>query len=447
MTSTAPDVLVIGGGLAGLSAAVRLTAAGRSVLLVEQRQRLGGRTASFRHEITGDEVDNGQHLMLGCYHATLDYLRRIGAREMVAQQRSLSIPFRFPDRPPVFLRTRNFPAPLHVLAGLLELDGASAAEKFSLLRLGAALLREPDNDEHLNSITVSQWLEEQGQSPYLRQLLWDVIAIGALNDTTDKISAALFVKVLRSAFFGDRNNASFVWPKKGLSTVLVDPAERFLTERGTRILKGTGVTSMAMDGDHIVAVVLDSGETVRPGAVICAVPYHDLPKFLPEPVRAALPDLTAFVSSPIVTIHLWLDAEIMTGPFTALIGSPLHWVFNRNAITGATDKGLQFLSIVISAAHSVVEKEKEELVAMAMAELKRFFPSAALARPVHSLVIKEKRATFSPSPAMAKHRPGPSTIAKNLFLAGDWTDTKLPATIEGAVVSGEKAAEHVIAGC
>lgn len=444
MTHRAPDVLIIGGGLAGLAAGVQLSRSGHSVLIIEQKQRLGGRTYSFIHPETGDEVDNGQHLMMGCYHSTLKYLHIIGRTGFVEIQKNLSIVFRKENTALALLRTSSLPAPLNVLTGLMGLKSLSLSERLSLLRVGFQLLiKDPDSDDHLRSITVAQWLDELKQPEVNKRFLWDIIAIGALNDSTEKISAALFVKVLKSAFFGSRLNSSMMIPKKGLSPVLVDGAADFILKHNGAILLDSAIRSIEKKNDTIISVMLENGEIIRPKAVISAVPYFDLPRLFPEPAAIGVTLLERFISSPIITVHLWMDAHFMQEQFAALLDSPFHWVFNKSVIYGKANEGLMYLALVVSGAHELVEKEKEELTELAHNELKRFYPAAAAARVIHSLIIKEKRATFSPSVGMEQVRPSYATTVRNLFLAGDWTDTKLPATIEGAVQSGFDAAKFV----
>ncbi|MBP6671803.1 MAG: hydroxysqualene dehydroxylase HpnE [Bacteroidetes bacterium] len=444
MTHRAPDVLIIGGGLAGLAAGVQLSLSGHSILLIEQKPRLGGRTYSFIHPETGDEVDNGQHLMMGCYHSTLKYLQMIGRSELVEIQKNLSIVFRKENARPAFLRTSSLPAPLNVLTGMLTFDALTFSERLSLLRVGIQLiLKDPDTDEHLRSVTVAQWLDELKQPEVNKKYLWDVIAVGALNDSTKKISAALFVKVLKSAFFGSRMNSSMVIPKKGLSPVLVDGAEEFILKHNGAVLLNMTVRTIEKKNGIIDQVILENGEIIRPKAVISAVPYFDLPKLFPKPEEIGVRSIDRFVSSPIITIHLWFDAHFMQEQFAALLDSPFHWVFNKSMIYSKTNEGLMYLALVVSGAHDLVEKEKDELTELAHNELKRFYPAAAAATVVHALIIREKRATFSPFVGLEQIRPAASTLIRNLFLAGDWTATTLPATIEGAVQSGCGAADAV----
>ena len=439
-----PDILIIGGGVAGLAAAVDCSSRGLSVLLVEQKPRLGGRTYSFIHQETGDEVDNGQHLMMGCYHSTLKFLRLINRLDRVTIQKNLSITFRRTNQGASTLSAVNLPAPLNVLVGLLRLKTLTISERLSLLRVGLELIiKNPDTNKHLQSITVAQWLDEMKQPSANRKYLWDIIAIGALNDVTDKISAALFVKVLKSAFFGKRRNSSIVIPNSGLSSVLIDGAEEFILQHKGKILLNTSTAQVEYFNSKIQNVHLDNGEIVTPKAVISAVPYFDIPKVFENPEKFGLKNLNKLVSSPIISIHVWFDVHFMEEEFVALIDSSIHWVFNKSKIYGKHHERLMYLALVISGAHELIEKDKEELVQMAHKELQRFYPTASVAAIVHSLVIKEKRATFSPMVATEQYRPTHKTSIENLFLAGDWTDTKLPATIEGGVQSGLACGELV----
>jgi squalene-associated FAD-dependent desaturase len=441
VSDSAPDAVIIGGGLAGLSAAVELTRRGHTVILVEQKQHLGGRTYSFVHPETGDDVDNGQHLMMGCYHSTLRYLQTIGMIDEVEIQKHLTILFRRKGKQTGLLRSGRLPAPFHILSGLLRLNILSWSCRIRLLRVGIELLiKNPDTDRYLHSVTVDQWLDEMKQPPENKEYLWNIIAIGALNDSPAVISAAMFVKVLKSAFFGARQNSSMVIPKRGLSSVLIDAAESYILRHGGRIVLNSSVKNIEIDGGAVQSVTLENGEVFIPTTIISAVPYFDFPRLFSEPSAAVTENIGAFVSSPIITIHLWFDAHFVEEKFAALIGSRIHWVFNKTAIYGKKEEGLMYLSLVVSGAHDLIGKSKEELVAIAHDELKQFYPAASLAAIVHSLVIKEKRATFSPSVEIDSQRPAARTAVKNLFIAGDWTDTKLPATIEGAVQSGYESA-------
>lgn len=435
-----PDVVVVGSGVSGLTAAVDLASYNFSVLLVEQKQHCGGRTYSFVDKETGDEVDNGQHLMMGCYHSTLKFLTTINTLSDVSIQKRLSVIFRHERRGVFRLKSAPLPGMLGLLAGLLGLKTLSMTQRLSLLRVGAAVIfARPENDERLQSISVAQWLDELHQPAVNQEYLWNIIAIGTLNDSPAVVSAALFAKVLQSAFLGSGSDSSMVVPTKGLSRVLVDGAIEFLAKHRSSVRLNTSVDRLLVRGGNVSGVLLNTGETVSPRAVISAVPYFDLPKMFGEDDLQALPKVEMadqFVSSAIVTIHLWFGRHFMEEEFVALLDSPIHWVFNKSKIFGRMEEGTQYLTLVISGASKFIERGKKEIIALALAELLRFYPESGGAALVRSLVIKEKRATFSPRAGTQKFRPGHSTSLKNLFLAGDWTDTKLPATIEGAAQSG-----------
>lgn len=464
-----PRVLIIGGGLSGLSAAVELAGRGYPITLLEQRQHLGGRTYSFVDEVTGDVVDNGQHLLMGCYHQTRRYLKTIGSESHAFLQPNLRIEFLHPRRGPATLSCPGLPAPLHLLGGLLGLNSLSWNDRLRLLRVGLELQKDPMRIEpQLSRLTVDAWLTSLGQSPDNKKYLWDVIAIGSLNDDPRTVSALLFYHVLRSAFLGARENSSLLIPRVGLSELLVDPALKFLESRGSSIRTGVGVDGMEVREGR-VRNVRSGSETFEVDAVITAVPYYAL-----DAIASGLSmsggkkspgEETVFESSPIITINLWFDKPVMEQEFVALLDSRVHWVFNKSRILqslkgdgrrqtadgrlqNAEDRlqktdGRQYLSLVISGASGYVEVEKEELVQIALDDLRHVFPEARNAKLVHSLVIKEKRATFSPTPGVEALRPSSRTRLENLFLAGDWTNTGYPATIEGAVMSGNEAARCV----
>jgi squalene-associated FAD-dependent desaturase len=447
------DAIVIGGGVAGLSAAVELTNRGVKVLLLEHRPFLGGRTYSFIDETTGDVVDNGQHLLMGCYHETRRYLRLLGADHLASLQPVLRIDFLHPHRGEASLIASRLPSPLHVLTGLLCLRTLSFADRLRLLNVGKELLwTSHRKEQRLEALTVDQWLTSLGQSEANKKYLWDIIAIGSLNDDPKKVSALLFFRVLESAFMGSREDASLLIPRVGLSELLCDPAERFLRSNGGEVRKGCTVQEVVLEGSRVSGVHCDDGTTVNANAVVCAVPWYAMRALFRRPI---LPSDTQaqFVSSPIITVNLWLDRPIMEREFVALLDSRVQWVFNRSKILeqqrsevgGRGSAGRrQYLSLVLSGAAEYVEMEKEWLIAAAMDDLRRAFPTASSATVIHALVIKEKRATFSPQPKVVSLRPSTRTPYDNLFLAGDWTDTGLPATIEGAVRSGRAAAEAVV---
>ena len=436
-------VIIVGGGVAGLSAAVHLAHAGRSVTLFDRRQHLGGRTYSFRDETTGDTVDNGQHLLMGCYADTLRYLDLIGSRPLARLQRSLHIDFAdvLTGRKTA-LHAAPLPAPFHVFGGLLRLPTLTTRDKVRLLTMGLELLwSAPWKEYALQHMTVEHWLRELGQSESARRHLWDVIVIGSLNDAPDRVSALLFFRVLRKAFFGRRSNASLLIPTVGLSELLVNPARAFIENHRGQAITGTAIAQVVIR-DGRAAGVRTAAHELPASHVILAVPHHTVGTLLPDSAFAR--SAAQLASSPIITVNLWFDRSVMEEEFVALLNGRMQWAFNRSRMLGSSKEG-QFVACVLSGAGDLVMLEKDELVGMALKDLGAVFPAVAGAQVRHSLVVKEMRATFAPVPGSEKFRPGTTTDIPGLFLAGDWTNTGFPATIEGAVLSGRMAAETVLA--
>lgn len=437
------SILIVGGGVAGLSAAVHLSRAGCSVTLIERRQHLGGRTYSFQDETTGDTVDNGQHLLMGCYAETLRYLDLIGSRRLARLQRSLHIDFAdVATGRKAALHAAPLPAPLHMFAGLLQLPTLTRRDKLRLLTIGLELLwSSPRKEYALQHMTVEHWLRELGQSESARRYLWDVIAIGSLNDAPDRVSALPFFRVLRTAFFGKRSNASLLIPTVGLSELLIHPARDFIESHNGRTIMGTAVSQVVLREGRTAGVRTGSNE-LPASHVILAVPQHAVGAMLPDAAFAR--SAAQLTSSPIITVNLWFDRTVMEEDLIALLNGRMQWAFNRSRMLGSTKEG-QYVACVLSGAGDFVMLEKDELVEMALKDLRAIFPAVGNSHVRHSLVVKEMRATFAAVPGSEQLRPNTSTSVPGLFIAGDWTNTGFPATIEGAILSGRMAAESVLA--
>jgi len=290
---------------------------------------------------------------------------------------------------------------------------------------------------------VEEWLDSCGQTLECKNSFWEPLAVSIMNEHIAMASALTFVRAIREALLGNWHNASLAIPRVGLSQLYVEGAQSHIIRNGGTVLCGADVTDVHFNGTAVTGMHTRDGRHFQCDSTIITVPPARLPSLLPEVLRGRK-EFAAMQSappSPIVSIHLWFEKEFMTEEFVGLISRRIQWVFNRRKISKESGKG-GHVSAVISAAHSFVGLPNEELVQIATDDLRSVYPSLT-ADPVHAVVIREKRATFSSTPHVEHMRPPQKTSVPNLFLAGDWTDTGYPATIEGAVVSGERAADSV----
>lgn len=446
---TRADVVVIGAGCAGLSAAVHLAAAGRSVVVAEEAPRLGGRATAFTDKDTGDRVDNGQHALFGCYRATYELLSTIGTAHLAPLQPRLSVTMVDAAGHAFALRCPALPPPWHLLAGILRWPALTLADRWSALGLRSLLYdtrrfgavevaaRVPASD------TVSTWLASERQSPRLCSWLWYPLAIAALNQSPDVAAAAPFVRVL-AEMFGPRVEDSSI----GLPTVPLDElfgvaSQRFVEARGGRVLMKSPARIVLDEGGNISHVRV-GGESIETRVVVSAVPWYALDRVWDAGVPSPLADVAANArrmgSAPIVTVNLWLDGPLPCAQFIGLVDRPMHWVFDKRAIF---DAAAAHLSVVTSGAEEIVRLDNPTLTAMALDEVRRAVPDARRRQLTRSVVVREHRATFSLAPGEPPRPPNRTPLA-GFYVAGDWTDTGLPATIESAVLSGKWAAEGVM---
>jgi hydroxysqualene dehydroxylase len=458
--SPCPLVLIIGGGFAGLAAAVDLAEAGARVLLLERRSFLGGRAYSFTDKTTGDTIDNGQHLMMGCYHRTLRFLEKIGSLDKLKFQPDPQVDF-LHERADGSVTRASFkcpplPAPLHLLGGLARLKTIGWGDRLRALGVGLAVRTLNGNQDKLAEITVREWLDSLGQSERIQRRFWRPMALATLNEAPEVASADMFARVIELGFMRTKRDSAMVVSRVGLSDLYTRQAQSFIEDRGGEVRLNADVARIEFKSDCAAGVTLRSGERIDAGAVISAVPYFALRRMLAaEFASAHFPYLDHFKSAPIVSINLWYDEPFTDLEFAGLLDSPIEWVFNKNAINqsggqgggqGAEPEraGRQHLALVISGAHEAATRPKDELIALADAEIKRFFPAARGLRPFHAFVVREYDATISHTVGTAKLRPSSRTRFDNFFLAGDWTATGLPATIEGAVQSGQECARMIL---
>ena len=436
-----PDAIVIGGGCAGLAAATALAEDGATVRVLEARGAPGGRARSRIDPGSGDVEDNGQHILMGCYDEFLGFLRRTGGIEEVEFQERLEVVLLEPDGAATRFRPGLLPAPVDLLWGLLRVRGFGLWDLPGTIGLAA----EARASDALEGRSVREWLTGHAQSQRAQRVFWDPLVLASLNLDPAEASAALFAEVLRRALLAGRGGAPIGFARRGLSPLLADPALRYLRERGGEIAVRAPVAGLEIDTrGRFAAARMRDGSRLAAGAAVLATAHHEAPRLLPEGIASfGREDAEGLGASSIVAVHLWFDRAVAAHPFAGLVDSPVHWIFDRGRVGGARAPG--YLALVTSAADGLLRMDRAELGRRAVAEVRRFLPRARAAEVNRVRVLKERRATPRFRPGTAGLRPGPETAAPNLALAGDWTATGLPATLEGAAASGHRAA-RLLAG-
>lgn len=417
-------IVIAGGGLAGISAAVALAQSGHEAALLEARPRPGGRASSFPLPGSGEIIDNCQHILLKCCVNLLDFYRRIGVVDLLEFHRK----FFYVEpggRVSVFAAGR-LPAPLHFTGTFAALRFLSLAEKLEAARGLAALLGEAGRRRDLDAISMQDWLAEKRQGRRVIERFWAPVLVSAVNEELDRMAASHGFQVFRLAFFGSKDAYEMGVPRAPLGELV--SAERLARIPGLELRPGTKVGGIVFDGGRVRAFQTEAGP-VEGDAFIAALPWHALRPLLPE----AVADWDAFTPSPIAAIHLWFDRSITDLPHAVLLDSPFQWLFNKG--------GGRHVQLVVSAARFLLDWPRERVVQESVEDLRRYFPAAAEARLERAHVVRETRATFSAAPGLEAKRPRTETRWPNLFLAGDWTRTGWPSTMEGAVRSGYRAAE------
>ncbi len=442
-------VVVVGGGLAGMTAAWRLVERGFQVTLVERRPYLGGRAYSFVDRETGQEVDNGQHVFLGCCTAYAALLKDVGTTGLTAGQRRMRIEVRSPSGRVGVLGAAPLPAPLHLLPSFLRYPHIGLGDKLRAVPALLRIQRERDRDrDGLRDVSFHDWLKRHGQSDRAVDNFWDLIIIPALNDSSKDVSASMGFMIFQVALLRDRHGADVGFAKAGLSEIMGTPVRERLEAAGASVLVGRSVERFVVgDEGCVTAVELAGGETLQADWYVSALPPGALLEALPESARGlpALAPAATHTWSPIVNLHVWYDRPVADFDFVAFVGTPVQWVFNRTKIAGLPGPG-QYITVSLSGAWEFWPKGKEELRELFIPELARLLPQARGAAVERFVVVKEQHATFrSPPDAPANRLPARSSFP-NLLLAGDWTDTGWPATMESAVRSGNVAAAIIADG-
>jgi zeta-carotene desaturase len=452
-SQNAPTVAIIGGGLAGLAAGCALVEAGFGVSLFERRPYLGGRASSYQHPGTGEIVDNCQHVLLGCCTNLIDLYRRIGAEDKIRWYRSLT--FIEPGGRRSVIAPGLLPAPFHSAGSFLRASCLSVGDKLAIGRAMLALAGAlPDDD----SAPFLHWLHAHGQTQQAIDRFWKVVLVSALNEDLERVSSRYAAQVFRESFLKSEQAGALGLPALPLSD-LYGFAGDYILQHGGRVQMRVGADFFHADENHVR--ICAGSDEVRFDYAVMAVPFQALAGMMPQddasaPLRAML---GRFETSPITGVHLWFDRQITDLPHAVLLDRTIQWMFHKSSFqfagagshkgaasvaTGKAETGNSsgsYVELVVSSSKTLVEKPKQEILDLALRELEEFFPEAKSAKLLKATVIKEVNATYAPLPGMDFHRPTQISPWRRVFLAGDWTATGWPATMEGAVRSGYLAAE------
>ncbi|WP_432093546.1 hydroxysqualene dehydroxylase HpnE [Streptomyces sp. bgisy100] len=451
--AAARTAVVVGGGLAGITAALQLADAGMRVTLVEGRPRLGGLAFSFRREGAAGEltVDNGQHVYLRCCTAYRWFLDRIEGSRLAPLQDRLDVPVLDAGTGGAprlgRLRRTALPVPLHLAGGLARYPHLSPAERVGVARAALALKGLDPADPALDGTDFASWLRRHGQSERAVEALWDLVGVATLNARAAEVSLGLAAMVFRTGLLSRPGAADIGWARVPLGTLHDTLARTALDAAGVRTVLQGRVRSVTPAPDGGWHLGLRRGgepeERRHADAVVLAVPQDETAALLPE---GALDDpgrLRAIGTSPILNVHVVYDRPVLRRPFFAALGTPVQWVFDRTDASGLTGGG-QYLALSQSAAHDEIDTPAGALRERYLPELARLLPAARSAQVRDFFVTRERTATFAPAPGVGRLRPAARTRAPGLYLAGAWTDTGWPATMEGAVRSGITAARAAL---
>jgi squalene-associated FAD-dependent desaturase len=430
------DVVVVGGGLAGIATALRCADGGRKVTLLEARSRLGGLTYSFRR---GDlDVDNGQHVFLRCCTAYRALLARLGVGEQVHLQDRLDIPVRPLTGRAARLRRTGLPAPLHLGAALLRYGPLTPAQRLRFVRAALAMRKVDRTDPAVDAVSFGAWLRGQGQDARTVDALWDLVGVATLNARADHVALSLAAMVFQVGLLTDRGAADIGWSRVPLQRLHGDAAAASLAAAGVTVRTGAKVSRIEpRDGGWAV------DDLATDQVVLATTPRAAEALAPPDAVAAPAGWAARLGAAPIVNVHVVLDRGVLAEPFVAAVGSPIQWVFDRTVPSGLT-RG-QYLAVSLSAADAYVDLPVAALRERLLPELATLLPGLRAATVTDFFVTREREATFRPGPGSQALRAPTETRAAGLFLAGAWTDTGWPATMEGAVRSGDAAARAVLA--
>lgn len=431
------SVSVIGGGIAGLSSAVFLANKGFRVTLIEASPKFGGRVYSFFDKASGLQIDNGQHILASWYRNTFDYLKLIGSYDKLSFQKQLEVVFADENGSRYSLKASKLPPPLHLAGGIMGYKALGLSDKLAIIRLVNMIKKYKYTESDLKSLNTDKLFDLSSQTEKAINYFWKPFIIAVFNAEPENTSAYMFANMIRLGFI-EKGGSELVLPNGFLSDIFVEPAIEYLRKHEAEIILNKSIKGFKFNNNTLSSLILEDNAEFKTDFYVSAVPFFNFKTLLGESYYKYFSSLNELQSSPIVNIHLKFDKDIsgiFTTGFFGMLGTSSQWVFKA-----AKDQ----VCVVISAAEKTAEKAKEEIINLAEKELKKCFPELEEFKVTSARIIKEMRATFVPDKDSLKRRPEAKTAITNLFLAGDWTDTGLPATIEGAAKSGKIAANEIL---
>jgi zeta-carotene desaturase len=443
MTQSQPTVAIAGGGLAGLAAACALSDAGFRVTLFEKRPFLGGRASSYEHPGTGEVVDNCQHVLFRICTNLVKFYEHIGVADQIRWFDQMN--FIEPGGRVSVMKSSHLPAPLHTAPSFLRFPFLSAADKLAISRALVPLTLTVQGDK---GQSFQQWLDAHGQTRNAVARFWHPILISALSEELDRISVSAAAQVVRESMKTPAARHMGV-PTLPL-TDLYNAAGDYVRSHGGTLHFRCPVEGFSADGSQVrVRMRSKEGAEETFDYLVLALPFDALESLLPAETQstAIREKISHFENSPITGIHLWFDRQISDLDHAVLLDRTIQWMFHKSRLQPMRAQGENgsgsgsYIELVVSSSKTLIDKSRAEIVDLALSEVREFFPTARDANLLKSTVIKEVNATYSPRPGIDAHRPTPVTPWPRVFLAGDWTATGWPATMEGAVRSGYLAAE------
>lgn len=434
--------------MAGIGAAIACIRAGLKPIVVESTGYIGGRSRSFIEPVTGELIDNGQHLLMGCYNNVLDIATTLGTRHTLHMQKSLEVQFRDTQGSVDAFGPSRLPSSLGALSSLLRMRSLSLRSKLGALLMMTALRGGYVPSPSLTALDV---LHSFHQTPQIIERFWEPFVLATMNAHVSRASGGVLVEVLKRSILAGGVNSSLVIPRSGLSAI-VEPFADWLSRNGGELHMHENVEEIVVDQGRCVGVRLRSGALLDTDAAVLAVPPHAIERIQRSDTGSPIVSLHSSMrgTSAIVSTYMWFDKSFMTEPLCAGIGTTTQWVFNRRALHDAEPDVVStypgHITLTTSAAASVQDEDAESIVTRSLQEIHQLIPESRTARMLHSKVIKERRATMVLTPEAQEHRPTWKTEISNVVCCGDWTQTRLPATLEGAAESGIRAVNGLAKG-